>query len=176
MYIPAIYNTIVIKKKNSVLLIFYNNENKLKFPTNSNIGTWYFDNAGNSLMFFNKTIHTHWSKLVNKFNLQMFLFDCIFFEKIKFNGKGFKITFKKKTKLMRFMFGHSHIKLIFLKKMKIRRINKYKYILKSKNKNKLKQTSLLISRVRKLNIFTKRGLRITRQFVFKRKGKKSTYV
>src|ERR1700744_6307073 len=100
----------------------------------------------------------------------MFLLECIFFEKIKFNGKGFKITFKKKNKFLNFMFGHSHIKIIFLKNTEIKRLSKYKYILKYTNKCKLKQTALLISRVRLLNIFTKRGLRIMRQNVFKRKG------
>ena len=113
---------------------------------------------------------------MNKFNTMSFTFEAIFFEKIKFSGKGFKITFKKKKKFLHFMFGHSHIKVIFMKNTFIRRLTKYKYIIKSKNKNNLKKTALLISHVRHLNIYTKRGLRIMRQFVFKRKGKKSTYV
>lgn len=106
----------------------------------------------------------------------MFLFEALFFEKIKFSGKGFKITFKKRKKFLRFMFGHSHIKFIFMNKTKIKRLTKYKYILKDKNKNRLRNATKLICDVRPLNIFTKRGLRKTRQIVFKRRGKKSTYV
>ena len=68
------------------------------------------------------------------------------------------------------------MKVIFLKKVKMKRLSKYKYFFKSKIEKKLKDSARLISNIRPLNIFTKRGLRRSRQVVYKRKGKKSTYV
>ncbi len=113
---------------------------------------------------------------MNLINHKMFIFENMFFEKITFKGKGFKLTSKKKTNFLHFLFGHSHMKVVFLKKVRMKRLSKYKYFFKSKIKKKLKDSVRLISHVRPLNIFTKRGLRISRQVVFKRRGKKSTYV
>src|SRR4051812_9906383 len=104
------------------------------------------------------------------------MFENIFFEKINFKGKGFKLRIKKKNKFIFYMFGHSHINVALLGKTKIKRLTKYKYIFKLRNKYILKSTVTNICNVRPLNIYTKRGLRKTRQFVFKRKGKKSTYI
>lgn len=106
----------------------------------------------------------------------MSIFDAIFFKKIKFTGKGFKIRFRKRKKFLKFFFGHSHMKIIFIQKTKIKKLTKYKYILKFKNIQQLTKTCNLICNVRSMNIYTKRGIRQTRQFVFKRKGKKSTYI
>jgi hypothetical protein len=73
------------------------------------------------------------------------------------------------------MFGHSHLNIIFLKNVKIKRLGKYKYVFKSKNKEKIKTLSMLICSVKPINMFTKRGIRNGRQIIFKRKGKKSSY-
>jgi len=176
MYVPAIYNSLVVKKKTTILILFYNEDYYVKIPVSSNLSKWSFDNECNTIIVSFNRIDITWSKLIHRLNHSIFTFEGIFFEKIKFNGKGFKITFKRKKKFLNFMFGHSHMKVMFLKNTWIRRLTKYKYILKSKNIHKLKQTARTIAKVRSLNIYTKRGLRRTRQFVFKRRGKKSTYV
>jgi ribosomal protein L6P/L9E len=98
------------------------------------------------------------------------------FNKIKFKGKGFRLRFKKKNKTLKFMFGHSHINIFFLKNVKIKRLGKYKYLFKSKDVQKIKNIAMLICSVKPINLFTKRGIRKGRQVIFKRKGKKSSYV
>lgn len=137
---------------------------------------WSFDLETNSIITLQNLVNYKWSAFVNKFNTTLFIFENIFFEKINFKGKGFKLTFKKNKKYINFMFGHSHLNLIFLKKLKIKRLNKYKYVLKSKNKIKLNKITQTICDVKPLNMYTKRGLRKNRQFFVKRKGKKSTYI
>lgn len=176
LYIPHLYNSIVFKKKQSNLIIFYNDFKKIKIPVNEDKSLWSFDVEGNSIVSLFDPISIIWGYTFNQINHKMFTFENIFFEKISFKGKGFKLTSKKKTRFIYFLFGHSHIKTIFLKKAKMKRLSKYKYFFKSKHKNHLKNSVKMISNIRPLNIFTKRGLRVNRQFVFKRKGKKSTYV
>lgn len=176
LHIPNRYNSIVFKKKDANMIVLYNKFKKIKLPLNKNKETWSFDSENKSIVGIGNSINYQWGKIMNLINHKMFIFECMFFEKINFKGKGFKLTSKKKTNYLHFLFGHSHMKVIFLKKIKMKRLSKYKYIFWSKIKNKLHRSVKLISNVRPLNIFTKRGLRCSRQIVFKRKGKKSTYV
>ena len=102
--------------------------------------------------------------------------DVYYFSKIKFKGKGFRMRFFKKNKLIKFFFGRSHKTFVLFKKLHMRRINKYKFILKSINKDKIKINSHIATNIKPLNLYTIRGIRNSRQTVFKRKGKKGTYI
>ena len=86
------------------------------------------------------------------------------------------MRFFKKNKFVKFFFGKSHKTFILFKKLIMRRINKYKFILKSIKNNKIKINSNYAVNIRPLNLYTLRGIRTTRQIVFKRKGKKGTYI
>ncbi len=176
MHVPNRYNSVVIRKKDTDMIVLYNKYKKVTIPMTDNLPMWSFDSENKSITSVCDIINYQWNKIIRSINHKMFIFESMFFEKITFKGKGFKLTSKKKTKFLHFFFGHSHIKVIFLKKLKMKRISKYKYFFKSKLEAELKQSARLISNIRPLNIFTKRGLRRSRQFVFKRKGKKSTYV
>lgn len=58
----------------------------------------------------------------------------------------------------------------------MKKINKYKFILKSLNIKKLNKNSNYAVNIKPLNLYTLRGLRLSKQIVFKRKGKKGTYI
>jgi ribosomal protein L6P/L9E len=103
-------------------------------------------------------------------------FENYFFLKIKFKGKGFKIKFNKKLKLIKFYFGRSHITFFKLKKIKLKKITKYKFLLKNLNFNKLKKKASEITYIKPVNVYTLRGIRLSRQHISKRKGKKSSYI
>ena len=80
--------------------------------------------------------------------------------------------------MLRFMFGHSHMNVVFVNSnfLKIKRLGKYKYFLKSFNEQNLNKISKKICKIKPINMYTKRGIRISKQIIYKRKGKKSTYV
>ncbi len=126
----------------------------------------------------NETIEDLELNLCKKLNNLFKSFEKFFFKKIKFKGKGFRVRFKKKNKMLRMMFGHSHINVFFInnKKIKIKRLGKYKYFLKSNDQQKLNKIAKKICKVKPINMYTKRGIRLGKQIIFKRKGKKSTYV
>ncbi len=119
-----------------------------------------------------------WNLIANKINKNLFVFENTFFEKIKFKGKGFRVRFKKKNKILKFTFGHSHINYAFLngKTTKIKKIGKYKYFFKNKSSSKLLSFLKKICSIKPINMYTKRGIRLGTQVIFKRKGKKSTYI
>lgn len=109
----------------------------------------------------------------NLFNLELtnFLFslDNFFFLKIKFTGKGFK--WKKKQNNLFLFFNRAH-KCFFINKNSIfLKLSKNKLILLKNNCTSLKNDSMLLSSIRGSNIFTKRGIRCSRQLIYKKRGK-----
>ena len=63
-----------------------------------------------------------------------------------------------------------------LKKIKLKKVTKYKFLLRSFNFNKLKKKAIEITKIKPVNIYTLRGIRVSRQIIKKRKGKKSSYI
>lgn len=174
--IPISFNIIILENKknnNDLTIILYNklysitlvnNKKKIRIDLESysiriNSGVSYTNNLN--------------FKQINKF---LKTFEFYFFIKIKFKGKGFKIKFNKKLKIIKFFFGKSHITFFKLKKIKLKKITKYKFILKNLNFNKLKTNASKITKIKPMNVYTLRGIRLSKQIIKKRKGKKSSYI
>lgn len=176
--IPFFIKIIIWKNRNSGIVNFYlyNSKKKFSLPLNLNKSSCFFDRWSNSIILDKKKINLKTIKINKYFNKILKSWEIYFFEKIKFKGKGFRIKFFKKIKLVKFYFGKSHKTFLFFKKIKIKKINKYKFILKSLNPSNLNSNSSKVLKIRKLNIYTLRGLRKSKQIVFKRKGKKGTYI
>lgn len=174
--VPISFNIIVlenIKNKKDLTIILYNklysitlvkNKKKIKIDLESYSIKINLDiNYNNNLNF----------KQINKF---LKTFEVYFFIKIKFKGKGFKIKFNKKLKIIKFYFGRSHMTFFKLKKIKLKKITKYKFILKNLNFTKLKTNASKITKIKPINVYTLRGIRLAKQIIRKRKGKKSSYI
>lgn len=178
IYVPTSFDIISFKNKNSknLMIIIYNNSISLKLWTLIDIVK--IDLESYSLKFFieNKDKIKNIHYFLNWYNNFLKTFELYFFIKIKFKGKGFKIKFNKKNKLIKFYFGKSHLTFYKLKKIKLKRVTKYKFVLKSNNWDSLKRNSLNMTFIKPVNIYTLRGIRISRQWISKRKGKKSSYV
>ena len=104
--------------------------------------------------------------MINKY-LQKFYF-CNF-TKIKFTGKGYKIKKNSKKSIM-LLFNRAHITIMWWNNIIVKRLKKYKIYIKYLTTNK-KIVELLLN-IRPINIFTKKGLRKSRQILLKKKGKK----
>jgi hypothetical protein len=91
------------------------------------------------------------------------------FVKIKFSGKGYKIK-KNNKKHILLMFNRAHITHLWWRNIFLKKLKKYKiYIKYTQVSFKLLKTILS---VRNINIFTKKGLRQSKQLLYKKKGKK----
>lgn len=167
----------ILKSNEKILIKIYNLKKIIKIPMadEKNI---YLDRNTNCILFEKNQLKKNWNLILNKINKNLFLFENIFFDKIKFKGKGFRVRFKKNSKILKFTFGHSHINYLFINdvKTKVKRLGKYKYIFKSKNKIKMNLFLKKVKNIKPINMYTKRGIRISRQIIYKRKGKKSTYI
>ena len=172
--LPPQFNVIILKKKNGCKQMFYC-YNKM-FYYKFSFEKFYFDNNLNTAIAFidNKNEMDVFEK--NVFKKFIKSLDCYFFLKIKFKGKGYKIKYSKKKKFMKFFFGRSHITYIKYRAIILKKNLKYKFVLKSNNFDYLKYVANLTKNVKTVNIFTSRGLRISRSLLFKRKGKKSSHI
>lgn len=166
---------IIIWKKNEIKIVYLISNNKiLKICFSGNqikIDKWF-----NSLIIFKKGGVLREEKLKKKIKDFLKSWNLYFFSKIKFKGKGFRIKFFKKIKLIKFYFGKSHKTFVFLKNIFKKKINKYKFLLYSLNKKRVLTSSKIITGIKPINIYTLRGLRNSKQIIYKRKGKKGTYI
>jgi ribosomal protein L6P/L9E len=170
--IPLYFNIIGIKSNNFQQLYLYNNYYFFKLTVNKN--EILLNKNTNAI----KIKSLNLKKYLIKNNLIIFLksIDSYFFLKIKFKGKGYKINFYKKIKLMKFFFGASHTQIMFIKKIILKKLSKYKFILKSVNPINLKQVGKKIIFIRKINPYTLRGIRLSKSILIKRKGRKGAWV
>lgn len=93
-------------------------------------------------------------------------------QKVKFSGKGYKLV-KHLTRVSLYL-NTSHTQWLFLFKSFVVKIQKQKYLLVNADSNNLLNIVKLLVNSRPLNVYTKRGLRFSRQEVFKKIGKRSS--
>ncbi len=167
IYLLPTLNFLTIKKNNNDYIYLYSQKWFLfKNITNYKIA---YKKSINIIELVTKQPFYEFKKISSIINTFIFSWESFFFKKITFTGKGFKI--KKKQKIIYFFFNKSHISLIICNSAIIKKIHKNKIIFFYKN-IKLYDTILnKILKIRYANIYTKRGLRFSRQLILKRKGK-----
>jgi ribosomal protein L6P/L9E len=173
---PYINITILVHIKKYIILHLYNSEYYINYNI-KNLNFFYkYDIETNSLTIFKLRLDAKNNLTTNYTNAFLKSLDINFFFKIKFKGKGYRIRFYKKNKIVKFHFGKSHLTLFFFKNIIMKKITKYKFVIKSPNFINLKKTAISINKIKPVNIYTLRGLRISRQKILKRKGKKGSYI
>lgn len=159
-----IINITLLNENKKFIILIENKKKYLKFDLNTNT------------ILINKNQLKTCNKELKKIFEFLKSWNTFVFKKIKFKGKGFRMRFFKKNKFIKFFFGKSHKTFILFKKIIMKKINKYKFTLKGIDKKKLILISSQPVKIRPFNVYTLRGLRLSRQIIYKRKGKKGTYI
>lgn len=178
-----------IKKEFNVTLPMQSNFTILRKENNY----WVYIKNNNKTIYFKficgeiilkKNIHG-WIKLNYKPNnivyyeylLNMIIqsWSFFFYKKFKFKSKGLKIK-RKKKKNLKFFFWLSHINIACIKNCKLKRIGKQKYIFMASNWIFLKKICKEMQSIKPNDLFTKKGIRFSRQIILKKRGKKVTYI
>jgi hypothetical protein len=116
-------------------------------------------------------------KLLESFNAHLLKSVSIHWVRVIFRGKGFRVRKFRGYNKLTFNFGRSHWTKIglttnfFFKKM--RRQN---YMCLIKSHSMLKDFRSCVKIVKRLNVYTKRGLRLKKQYILRRFGKISQVV
>ena len=156
------FNTSVLKKKNSLYLYSYTNTYYclIKISTDTKVKLL------NSTTMEVQKNHKIFDFSINKYLKQFYICN---FTKVKFTGKGYKIK-KNSNKSIILLFNRAHITILWWNNIFVKKLKKYKIYIKYTNKNNRVIEYLLKTRF--INIFTKKGLRASRQILYKKKGKK----
>jgi len=174
--LPPQFETIIIKKNNELIINSYNMNYNFNFFINNKKSFFQINKFNNTLKIYHRNVQNNQILINSTINNFIKLINIYEFVKIKFKGKGFKIGFYKNKNIMNFFFGASHINTFLIKNSVIKKINKYKFIIKSTNIKELNELSKKIVNIRKINFYTLRGLRKSRQILIKRKGRKGTFM
>lgn len=145
----------------NLLLSTYNLQSNYKLIIPLNL--FYLKNKHQGIQQFNnfilKTFSIHWVRVV-------------------FRGKGFRLRKFKEVNKLTLNFGHSHWTKIGLntENFFFKKIRRQNYLCIIKRYSQLKGLKKKIKFIKPLNIYTKRGLRLKKQFIRRRFGKISQVV
>lgn len=176
-YVPIFWNFILIKFQkinNYNLIFFYSSFYYINFFYSNNYNVFFFNNKLKIFkinFFFNKNFYKiYWILFKNL----IFSFNFFFFKKIRFRGKGYYI-FKNFRNSLIFHFGFSHKLIQFLPSLFLKFLSKTTILVFGLNKFDLIFKSNKIKKIKKINIFTLKGIRFTKQIIYKKIGKISSY-
>ena len=108
------------------------------------------------------------------FRRVFFQFTRTFFKKIKFKGKGY-YSYRNSRNVFALQFGYSHIIRLYFYFVHAKFLAKTSILLFGINALNLTIAGFRFFYVRPINIFTSRGIRFSRQIVYKKTGKISSY-
>lgn len=159
IYTYPIFSNVLFKLKNTIIskIIF---SNKIKFIS---VESLLLDNYS-----------TTNQKQFNNYALKSF---SIHWNRVCFRGKGFRLRKFKKYGKISMNFGHSHwAKILISNFFFFKKLKRQNYMCLVKSYEKLKYFKFYIKFIKKLNKYTKRGLRLKKQYIQRRFGKISQVV
>lgn len=176
-YLPFNWNFLVIKRKNKTNIKHYYIYSSVYFfsiPFLDKFLIFYYDQYSNVLFFRFFFRNNYYLLFWNFFKIFFYSFSKIFFKKLKFKGKGYYI-YKNNRNTIAFQFGYSHIKRIYSFFIAVKFITKTIIFLFGVNKLNIENRSYALFNVRPINVFTGKGIRFSKQIIYKKVGKVSSY-
>ncbi len=175
-YIPNFWNFFLLKHVDSSRLIFffYSNNYNFLYPINYLNTNFFFDKQTNVIIFNFFFLNTFKILFFKLFKILFFSFNFFFFKKIKFRGKGYYM-YKNFRNTIALQFGYSHKFRLYLFKVNLKFLNKTSILVFGINKIDTAEAYNDIKNVRLINIFTGKGIRFSKQIIYKKTGKVSSY-
>lgn len=175
-YIPFNWNFLIFKKNNSNILYLYLYSQSYFFilPFSKNFLSLKYDKQVNFLIFKFFYINNFYSIFWNVFKNVFYSFSKIFFKKLKFKGKGYYI-YKNNRNTIALQFGYSHLLYLYSFFITVKFLTKTSILMFGINNIKLLKSSNELYNIKKINIFTGKGIRFAKQILYRKTGKISSY-
>lgn len=175
--LPTSWNFIFFKRTNSSSLLccyLYTMSYFFYFSLDDHFSSVFYDKHSRVFRFqfkyYNNFYRIYWFFLREIF----YSFTQLFFKKLKFKGKGYYI-YKNWRNTISPQFGYSHRVRIYAFFISVKFLSKTSVLLFGINKQDLLIVAHRLRNKRPINIFTNRGVRFTRQIIYKKAGKISSY-
>jgi len=176
-YLPSQWNFLLIKKKNFSFifyLYFYSSIYFFILPFINKFVFFFYDKNINNLSFNFFFKNNFYSIFWNLFKIIFYSFSTIFFKKLKFKGKGYYI-YKNVRNTIALQFGYSHLLYLYSYYISVKFITKTTVLIFGINYSNLLLSSFSLYNVKKINIFTAKGIRFAKQIIYRKTGKVSSY-
>lgn len=166
IYLPYLLKFLILKNQTGryLYLLIYTNKNYILFTVKSIV----FLKNSNFIEFGVASTH---NQDLYKFREYLYTYSNFYLKKITFKGKGYKITKKKNFLILNF--NHSHITFLLLFSIVCVKLNKNKYLISLKNSLKLSALVLKLVSIKYVNIYTHRGIKLAKQKIYKKIGKRT---
>jgi hypothetical protein len=175
-YIPSVWKTLLVTNilKKKQYLYLYSNIYFFKLPLPSLKKCINFDPNCNvfklGTIYPNIYIRTFFKNSSNSISA----LSLPLFKKIKFKGKGYYI-YKNYRNTVTPQFGHSHRIYVYSFFTPVKFLTKSSILIFGINKSSTFKSAQKIKSLRPINIFTGRGVRFSKQLIYKKAGKVSSY-
>lgn len=175
--IPSAWNRVVVRAKfsrNDYILYLFNDCYFFKiFALNSYLKV-YLDPISNTLVVRN-FFETPFSSFFFKLFSNLFKsFSYWFYTRLKIRGKGYYV-YKNFRNTITHQFGHSHRRYIYAYFVFTKFLSKTVVYIAGNSKSDILKVGKTIQDSKYINIFTGRGVRFSRQVLYKKTGKVSAY-
>ena len=140
----------------------------------SNFSKVSFNKETNSICYKSLYCSNYTKPYLNHISQVAFTFSKVYFSKVKFKGKGYYI-YKNVRNTIAPQFGYSHRLYVYSWFSYIKFTSKSSLIVFGLCLKSIFQVAQSIRYLRKINVFTGRGVRFSRQVVYSKPGKVSSY-
>lgn len=146
----------------------------IKIPLASGFNKVSFDGNTNIIKVHSLYTNNHYRLFWGVLNQVLKSFYSPTFLKLKFKGKGYYI-YKNKRNTITPQFGYAHRLYLYSYFASVKFLSKTSIIIFGFQPQDLIRIGLGIKKMRPINIFTGRGVRFSRQIIYKKVGKVSSY-
>ena len=174
VFVPEVFSVLLLKSANLKWILVYDNKYKFILPVKSNYCVLSFGFTSSTLKLDTLLANSYYSTYISICNNLLGTFYKPLFRKIKFRGKGYYI-YKNSRNTIAPQFGYSHRLYVYSYFNKVKFIGKTIVLLFGLTKNDIISAGTTLKSKRPINIFTGRGVRFSRQVVYKKQGKVSSY-
>ena len=173
-HFPQPWEFIFFKVNNNSNIYLYTSTFFFRFSIPKTVGKLSYSQNTSSIiittLYGNNFYRMYWDSLRNLFstlNKPLFL-------KLKFKGKGYYI-YKNRRNTITPQFGYAHRTYIYAYFVTVKFLSKTSIFLFGFSKKDLFDIAYKIKAMRPINIFTGRGVRFSREIVYRKQGKVSSY-
>ena len=176
IYKPGNWGLTVLK--NSItsqrVAFFYSNYYYFRISLPNSLSKVMYDSNSSTLVLHTLYLHNSYRLFWSTMKITFMAFYKPFFKKLKFKGKGYYI-YKNKRNTITPQFGYSHRLYLYSHFTSVKFLSKTSIFVFGLLKSDVIKTAMGIKAMRPINIFTGRGVRFSKQIVYKKVGKVSSY-
>lgn len=175
-FLPPTWNFLMINSINNNYRFIYFYSLNYYFQT---IWPFYISDIkflpqNRNFYFFYPYINNFFKHFLHLLKILFYSFSFFFFKKIKFKGKGYYI-FKNKRNTITFRFGYSHRIYLYFFGNFVKFLSKTSIFIFGINYREIVNYGHCLIATRPYNLFTGKGVRFTRQIIYKKIGKVGSY-